>query len=60
MEVSGQLHAPGALHPGKPKCPTNRGWVGPIASLDVSEKRENILPLLEFEPRTVQLEALSL
>ena len=35
-------------------------WVGPTASLDVSGNKENLLPLPEFEPRTVQLAALSL
>jgi len=29
----------------------------PRACLDVAEKRKNFLPLLEFDPRTIQLAA---
>jgi hypothetical protein len=42
MEVSGQLHAPAALPPGKesPGIHWIGGWVGPRAGLDATEKRE--------------------
>jgi hypothetical protein len=42
MEVSGQLHAPSAL-PSRERAPRThwiRGWVGPIAGLDVVVKRK--------------------
>jgi hypothetical protein len=46
MEVSGQLHAPAALPPGKePLVPI--GWVGPIAILEVVVKR--IIPSSRWE-----------
>jgi hypothetical protein len=48
MEVSGQLHAPVALPPGK-EAPGTRcigGWVGPPkAGLDVIDERTFLLPL---------------
>jgi hypothetical protein len=52
MEVSGQLRAPSALSRGK-NFGTRwiGGWVGPRASVDVSEKRKNLFPLPGIEPR---------
>jgi hypothetical protein len=38
MEVSGQLHAPAALHPRK------EGWVGPRVVLDAVVKRKITSP----------------
>jgi hypothetical protein len=51
MEVSGQLHAPAALPPGKgpPGTRWMGGWVGPRAGLDAVENRK-ILPLLGIKP----------
>jgi hypothetical protein len=42
MEVSGQLHAPATLLPGKEPPGTHwiGGWVGPRAGLDMVEKRK--------------------
>jgi hypothetical protein len=42
LEVSGQVHAPAALPPGKKPHVTYwiGGWVGPRASLDDVEKRK--------------------
>jgi hypothetical protein len=42
MEVSGQLHAPAALPPGKepPGTHWKGGWVGPRAVLDAVVKRK--------------------
>jgi hypothetical protein len=41
MDVSGQLQAPVALHPGKgPLTRCRGGWLNPRASLDVLEKRK--------------------
>jgi hypothetical protein len=42
MEVSGQLHAPAALSPGKDTIGTHwiGGWVGPTALLDAVVKRK--------------------
>jgi hypothetical protein len=42
MEVSGQLHAPAALTPGKepPRSHWIGGWVGPRAGLDRVVKRK--------------------
>jgi hypothetical protein len=47
MDVSGQLHAPAALHPGErvPGIHWIGGWVGPRAGLDAVTKREKFLPL---------------
>jgi hypothetical protein len=46
--VSGQLHFPAALPPGK-EPPVPIGWVGPRAGLDDLEKRQFLnLPGLEF------------
>jgi hypothetical protein len=51
MEVSGQLHAPAALPPEKqPPVPIIRGWVGPRAGLDVTEKIEISCPCRESNP----------
>jgi hypothetical protein len=53
MEVSGQYDAPAVLPLGKdPGIHSVEGWVGLIAGRDVWEK--SLLPLLGFEPRTVQ------
>jgi hypothetical protein len=44
MEVSGQLHAPGALPPGE-RAPGSHwigGWIGPRAGLDAVEKRKSL------------------
>jgi hypothetical protein len=39
IELSGQLHAPGALSPGKePRYPLGKGWAGPRAGLDAMTK----------------------
>jgi hypothetical protein len=44
VEVSGQLHAPAVLPPGKDPPPSGThcigGWVGPRAVLDAVVKRE--------------------
>jgi hypothetical protein len=41
VEVSGQLHAPGALPPGKkPLVHIKYDWVGSTAGLDALEKRK--------------------
>jgi hypothetical protein len=42
MEVSGQVHAPAALPPGKEPPDTHwiGGWVGPSVGLDDMEKRK--------------------
>jgi hypothetical protein len=54
MEVSGQLHAPAALPPGKePLVPIMIGvWVGPRAVLDMVVKRKIPSPCWESNPRT--------
>jgi hypothetical protein len=54
MEVSGQLHAPAALPPGKeaPSTPWTGGWVGPRAVLDVVVKRKIPSPRRKSNPRT--------
>jgi hypothetical protein len=49
MEVSGQLHAPAALPPGKEQ----EDRVGPRAILDVVAKRKISSPLQESNPRTL-------
>ena len=50
MEVSGQLHAPAALPPGKNLITHWIGsWVGPSAGMDVKEKEE--LPYLYRDPQ---------
>jgi hypothetical protein len=53
MEVSGQLHAPAALPPGKepPGAHWIGGWVDLRAGLDDLEKRKFLaLPGLELRP----------
>jgi hypothetical protein len=53
MEVSGEIHAPAALTPGKnPGTHCIEGCVGPRASLYCNGK--NLLLLPRFEPRNVQ------
>jgi hypothetical protein len=50
-EMSGQLHAPPDLPPGKEPPGARRiGWVGPRAGTDAVEKRK-ILPLPGIEPQ---------
>jgi len=45
MEVSGQLHSQGALHPGKPKYPSNRRLGGPHSqSGSLGELRKALAP----------------
>jgi hypothetical protein len=45
MEMSGQLHAPTALPPGKaPGTHWIGGWVGSRADLDAMQKRKNLAP----------------
>jgi len=59
MEVSGQLHAPAALHPRKEASRTHwiGGWVGPRAILDAAVKRKFPSPRENgnLEPRTLRL-----
>jgi hypothetical protein len=53
MEVSGELHAPAALPPGKepPGTYCVGGWVNPRAGLDHLERRKFLtLPGLELRP----------
>jgi hypothetical protein len=53
MEVSGQIQATAALHPGNEPPGTHwiGGWVDPRASLDDVEKRKFLtLPGLELRP----------
>jgi hypothetical protein len=54
MEVSGQLHAPAALPPGKepPGAHWIGGWVGPRAVLDAVVKRKIPSPHRKSNPRT--------
>jgi hypothetical protein len=54
MEVSGQLHAPAALPPGKDPPGTRwiGGWVGPRAVLEAVVKRNIPSPLRKSNPRT--------
>jgi hypothetical protein len=54
MEVSGQLHAPAALPPGKEAlAPISiGGWVGPRAVLEAVVKRKIPSPRRESNPRT--------
>jgi hypothetical protein len=56
MQVSGQLHVPASLPPGKKKPRTHliRGWVSPKAGLGVAVEQTNLLPLPGFEPRSDQ------
>jgi hypothetical protein len=54
MDVSGQLHAPAALPPGKEHSGTHwiGGWVGPRAILDAVVKRKIPSPRRDSNPRT--------
>jgi hypothetical protein len=53
MEVSGQLHTPAALPPGRaPSTNWIGGWVGPRAVLDAVVKRKIPSPRRETKPRT--------
>jgi hypothetical protein len=53
MKVSGYIHAPAALPPGKNTgIQLTGGWVGPSARCFEAEK--TLVPLLRFETRTVQ------
>jgi hypothetical protein len=54
MEMSGQFHAPAALHPGKRAPGTHwiGDWVGPRAVLDAVVKRKISSPRWETNPRT--------
>jgi hypothetical protein len=54
MEVSGQLHDPAALLPGKEPLVPHwiGGWVGPRAVLNAVVKRKILSPLRESNPRT--------
>ena len=51
MGVGGQRHAPAALPPGKTRYPLCRRLGGPHR---LSGRVRNILPLPDFDPRTVQ------
>jgi hypothetical protein len=45
MEVSGELHVPAALRPGKkPGTHWIGGWVGPRAGLDFWRKEKSLAP----------------
>jgi hypothetical protein len=54
MEVSGQLHAPAALPPGKEPLVQHwtGGWMGPRAVVDAVVKRKIPSPRRESNPRT--------
>jgi hypothetical protein len=54
MDVSGQLHAPATLPPGKALLGTHwiGGWVGPRAVLDAVVKRKIPSHRQESNPRT--------
>jgi hypothetical protein len=55
MVVSGQLHAPAALSPGKNVgIHSIAGWMGPRADLDSFGEEKMFLPMPGYEPRTVQ------
>jgi len=54
MEVDGQLHAPSSFTPGNDRYPLNRGLCGPQSLPGYFEEEKSFLPLLGFEPRTVQ------
>jgi hypothetical protein len=50
MDISGQIRAQAALPRGKnPGALWIGGWIGPRASLDVSEKRKNIVQFRDFK-----------
>ena len=53
--MSGQLHTPAALSPGKNAGIHSIGdWMGPRAGLDSFGEEKILLPLPGFESRTVQ------
>ena len=53
--MSGQLHAPAALSPGKKVgIHSIADWMGPRAGLDSFREEKMLLLLPGFEPRTVQ------
>ena len=52
--LSGQLHASAVLFPANKHLPLCRTIVGPQSWSWSLRKRENLLPLQEFDPRTVQ------
>jgi hypothetical protein len=52
MEVSGQLHVPAVLPPGKEPLVPIGGWVGPRAVLDAVVKRKIPTSHRESNPRT--------
>jgi hypothetical protein len=57
MEMSGQLHAPAALPPGKsPFVHWIGGWVVPRAVLDAVVKRKILSPHRETNPRTLNVQ----
>jgi hypothetical protein len=62
MEVSGQLHAPTALPPGKehPVPHWTEGWVGPRADLDAVAKRKISRTRQESNPECLDSLARSL
>jgi hypothetical protein len=55
MEVTGQLHAPVALYPGKEPLGTRLigGWVGLRAGLDAVARRKIAGPCWELNPSLV-------
>jgi hypothetical protein len=58
MEMSGQLHAPAALLPGKSPWYQWIGgsWVGPRAGLDAVVKQKNSQQMQGLEPSIIILE----
>jgi len=57
--MSCQFYVPAALPPGnKPRYPMNMTLDGPRICPDRFSKRENLLPVMGFDPRTVQPVAL--
>jgi len=60
MEVSGQLHAPAALFPGKePQEHSEYSWVGPI-QLWNNDKEKNLLPLQGSEQQFLIVQPIAL
>jgi hypothetical protein len=54
MGVGCQIHVPAYLPPGKnPGAYCMTGWMDPIASMSVLEKRKFPFPLLAFEPTSI-------
>jgi hypothetical protein len=61
MEVSGQLHVPAALPPGKnPQYPFNERVGGPHSRFRRFGEQKNLLPLMRFEPPIIHPVARSL